>query len=51
MELGDAEVAEPRLAVRSQQDVRGLHVAVHDPLLVHVREGVGEPCTERGGVL
>jgi hypothetical protein len=38
--LGDAEVEHVRLAVRVHQDVRGLEVAVDDPVLVRVQDRV-----------
>ena len=43
-EPGDAEVGELGGAVVAEQDVRGLHVAVHDPSAV----GVGQPFGEVG---
>src|SRR5262245_59068936 len=38
----DAEVGDDRLALRVDEDVRGLDVAMHDARFVHVRECVGE---------
>ena len=37
------EVQQPRLAVEAQQHVRGLQVVVHEPGLMHGREGVSHP--------
>ena len=38
----EAEVEDERLAALVDDDVRGLHVAVEDLLVVRVREGVGD---------
>ena len=38
VERGDAEVEHAHGAVAAEQDVRGLHVAVHDAVLVRMRE-------------
>ena len=41
-QAGDAEVGELRAAALPEQDVGRLHVAVHQPLGVHVVEGLGD---------
>ena len=41
-DLGEAEIADRRLAGAVQQDVAGLEVAVDDPLVVDVLHGAGD---------
>ena len=42
VKTGDAEVAEPGVAVRRKQYVRRLYVTMHDAPLVNVRQCVGQ---------
>ncbi len=46
----DPEVDEPRAAVGTQEHVPGLHVAVHEPALMGVVEGVGHVRGDPRGV-
>ena len=45
--LRDAEVGDLHAAAGREQHVAGLHVAVHDAVVVGVREGVGDLGAER----
>ncbi len=40
--LGEAEIREVRFALRVEEDVRGLEVAVKDAVLMGVMDGVGD---------
>ena len=49
--LGEAEVEDLDLAVRRELDVRGLQVAVDDPLLVRRLEGLGDLAGDGEGLV
>ena len=41
LHVGHAEIGDPELSFAVQEDVRRLDVAVHDPLVVGVRDRLG----------
>ncbi len=46
--LGQAEVGDSRVSVPVEQDIGRLEVAVNDPALVGVADGIGDACNQLG---